>query len=264
MVVKSGATIFSTMWSGSAWSTPAVFCRPADLDLGPVDPNYDIDALAIDLTYSPDIHILYSTAGGASLTVTGELLFVIKTPTDGLLPPTEYTDSDGTPVTTKTGTSRVEDVCGSDPGFLQSGTRRHLWGTPKSPPGFGLPSPAYNPAAWISTMRSCYTTTTGTTQAQIASYMGGWETYPPPGNVELAVFGMSLVDPGTWAPPTPITPLPIAVHALFVRSISIDDVQTSALQLPPDTTALIDADLWTFWICLNNHFYGSDFSVIHL
>jgi len=231
-VPRSGAAIFITQWSMGGWSTPLVWCRPRDLGLTPGD---DIDALAIDGTYAPKAHILFSTTPGSPTPMSSQLMFVARTTAD-FTTPVAYVEF-GMPVAEDgagTGTG-VAGVCVEDPGPLQSATAGLVWGTPSAP---ALP---FAVELWGGTYRTCIRPGgAGPRLSAVETWMSGERSMGGISAGEIAVCVIHFSKPSAWA--FTFSSPPIA------RVVAATDGDPHRIRL--DTSALppfVGIQAWFLW-----------------
>lgn len=131
----SGATIFSSTWTGLGWTMPAVAYTPFMLGLLDCE---DVDGLAIDLYDPRGIQILFSTTSAGCMP-RDQILF-LQCPCDFALPvPLQY--ATGEPVSSRIGIDRsrrdddVDAICIGDP--ICSGS--HFWEPVKFERTIGYP-----------------------------------------------------------------------------------------------------------------------------
>jgi hypothetical protein len=173
------------------WSIHFVWCRPADIGL---TRNDDIDALAIDMTYAPKAHILFSTAPSSPTPTSSQLMFVARTPAD-FTTPVSYVEYGQRVAEDEAGTGTgVVGVCVEDPGPLQSATANLVWGTPSTP---FLP---FAMELWGGTYRTCIQPGgMGPRRSAIESWMSGERSMGGISMGEVAVCIINFSKPSAWA-----------------------------------------------------------------
>lgn len=173
--VPSGATIFVTEWTGSAWSEPTVAADPSQLGLTAAD---EVDALSVDYDYEglgTDTQFVFATPSHANM-----LRHAAITGAD-FGSPSALEDADGTNPVSESGSDRVRAsaVCLEDPAFVvpQSGCGStfgvwpYVWGSPNKVDGtrFFFSTTRAPHLLWGGLHRDCEGSVPG-----IRSLMNGW------------------------------------------------------------------------------------------